>query len=267
MAHDGSLTIDDRHAGLLLRRLYDRYHRPEFIHPDPLEIVLERAPGEREVSGFIAASLALGRVDLILAAVRGLLARIEPPVETLSGATIDELRERLRGFRYRFFDSENVVSFLWGIGECLRRYGSIGQCLEACIEPGDEDVVPGLGRFAELFRSMCPGEIGILMSDIRKGGACKRLNLYLRWMTRHDSIDPGGFQLSPAMLIVPVDVHMLRTSRMLGFTQRKVPDLRASREITMALARYCPEDPVKYDFSMTRLGIHPDLRYTDLFGE
>lgn len=260
----GSLTINRVNAGEIVRNLYERYHRPEYIHPDPIEIVHEADPSSREIAALVASSLALGQVDLILKAARDVLRRIGRPAELLRHASLSELLSLFAGFRYRFFAAEHLAGFLVGIGECLRRYGSIEGCFLSCCDPCDEDLVPAMGRFVTLFRSLCPADIGILLSDPAKGSACKRLALYLRWMTRRDAIDPGGWRLSPALLVVPVDVHMLRVSTMLGFTTRRTPDLKAAREITRALREICPEDPVKFDFCMTRLGINPRLSYADL---
>jgi uncharacterized protein (TIGR02757 family) len=251
--------------GALLERLYERYHRPEFIHPDPLEIVLEAELADRECAGLIASSFALGRVDLILTTVRAILAALGPPATSLPGLRHADLERLFAGFRYRFFGASHIAAFLAGIGECLRRYGSIEGCFRSCFAPGDVNLIAASERFVALLRAMCPGNVGILLSDPGKGSACKRLHLYFRWMVRHDAVDPGRWKIPPGMLVVPVDVHMLRVSRMLGFTARRQPDLKAAIEITTVLSRYCPEDPVRFDFSMTRLGIHPDLTYSDLY--
>ena len=101
---------------------------------------------------------------------------------------------------------------------------------------------------------------GILITPPEKGSACKRFNLFLRWMVRCDSVDPGGWKcIDKKDLLVPVDTHMFDIATRLGFTHRRYGDLKAALEITAGFARYCPEDPVKFDFSLTRLGIHPDL--------
>ena len=78
-------------------------------------------------------------------------------------------------------------------------------------------------------------------------------------MVRRDDVDPGGWDdVSPALLIVPLDVHMHRIARRLGATARKSADLRAAMETTAAFRGICPDDPVRYDFALTRLGIHPE---------
>ncbi len=254
----------DPGVGRILERLYERFHRPEFVHPDPIEFVRAAEPADRETCGLIASALALGRVEAILEAVGGVLAALGRPDAAARSMTRRELRRLFRGFRYRFFSDRQLAAFLFAVGECLRLHGSLQACFRSFLLPGEESVRPAMKRFVAELRSLAAEDIGILLSDPAKGSACKRLHLYLRWMVRRDAIDPGGWDVAPSMLLVPVDVHMLRVSRMLGFTRRRQPDLAASVEITRCLALYCPEDPVRYDFSMTRLGIHPALTYDDL---
>lgn len=90
--------------------------------------------------------------------------------------------------------------------------------------------------------------------------ACKRLNLFLRWMVRRDEVDPGVWHDVPqSKLVVPLDVHMHGIARYLGFTHRKRADMRAALEVTAAFRRFAPEDPVRYDFALTRFGIREEL--------
>ena len=100
-----------------------------------------------------------------------------------------------------------------------------------------------------------------------KASAMKRLNLFLRWMVRQDEVDPGGWRVAPRLLIVPLDVHMHRCARALGLTQRNAADMKTALDITRSLAKFCPEDPVKYDFCITRFGIRPDMDEKTLTGK
>ena len=105
-----------------------------------------------------------------------------------------------------------------------------------------------------------PGKPRSLLPSPVAGSACKRLNLFLRWMVRRDEVDPGGWDhVPPSKLIVPLDIHMHRISLQLGLTGRKQANLKAACEITNAFRAIEPDDPVRYDFSLTRLGIRDDL--------
>jgi uncharacterized protein (TIGR02757 family) len=86
----------------------------------------------------------------------------------------------------------------------------------------------------------------------------------LRWLIRRDEVDPGGWDgIPPRMLVVPVDIHMHRIARTLKLTARSAADGRCALEITRAFAVISPDDPVRYDFSLTRLGLNPDVHMSD----
>ena len=134
---------------------------------------------------------------------------------------------------------------------------------------GDEEgtVLAGLGVFAAELTAH-GDESGRIVSHPRGKSACKKLNLYLRWMVRSDDVDPGGWRsVHPRQLIVPLDVHMHRMGRLLGLTDRKQADLAAALEVTAAFRAISPDDPVKYDFALTRLGIRADTDREAFLGQ
>jgi uncharacterized protein (TIGR02757 family) len=134
------------------------------------------------------------------------------------------------------------------------------------MRKNDETVLNGLELFAEKLISGGSGDPGHLIPPVGRGSACKRLNLYLRWMIRKDAVDPGGWDgISPSMLIVPLDVHMHRISRLIGFTERSQADMKAALEITSCFRKLYPDDPVRYDFTLTRFGIRSDMSLDDIF--
>lgn len=236
----------------ILDTVYAAYHKPEYIYPDPLAPVRTYSDvRDREVAALIASSLAVGRVELILKAVDQVLSPLGPhPADVIKKISLNDLQVQYSAFCYRFFKCREISSFLYAIGEALRQYGSLEELFVKC----------GMSGFMAFIDKYGSSRCGILITPPEKGSACKRFNLFLRWMVRQDSVDPGGWtRVKPADLLVPVDTHMFDIATRLGFTCRKSADLRTVREITAAFARYSPEDPVKYDFSLTRLGIHPDL--------
>ena len=100
-----------------------------------------------------------------------------------------------------------------------------------------------------------PG-VGYFFSRPSSGGACKRLNLFLRWVVRRDAVDLGVWSaVRPAQLIVPLDTHIIRVGRCLGMTARTSPGWRMATDITRTLRRLNPDDPVRYDFAMCHLGM------------
>lgn len=247
-----------------LEEHYQTFNHRDWIHPDPLEVVYRYAGAQdREVVALIAACLAYGRVQQILQSIEKVLVVLGPsPHECLAHADEMWLKEKLHGFKHRWTTAQELVSFLEGIGAVLGRFGSLEQCFLAHHRQNEETTSPGLSGFAgDLLNGGRPTS---LVSAPEKGSACKRLHLYLRWMVRSDRVDPGCWRgVSPSQLVVPLDTHMHRIALALGMTSRKQANFAAALDVTRAFRALCPEDPVRYDFSLTRLGIR---RETDLDG-
>jgi uncharacterized protein (TIGR02757 family) len=240
-----------------LEEAYERYNRRSFVHPDPLEFLFRYESGpDRELAGLIAACLAYGRVAQILKSIASILDATGPLSSYLATASRRELAGRFRHFKHRFTTGTEVAALLVGARAALEEHGSIEACFGSGLRPEDPDLVPAIGRFVAKLEAPSGGGCGSLLPTPGKGSACKRLNLYLRWMVRKDRVDPGGWDraLLPR-LIVPLDVHMHRVATQHGLTKRRNADMRAALEITAGFAAFCPEDPVKYDFALTRPGI------------
>ncbi|MFW6212550.1 MAG: TIGR02757 family protein [Spirochaetota bacterium] len=255
---------------------YRRYHRPSYIDPDPLAIVRRfESLADREVVGFLASALALGRVGGIVGAVDDVLARLHSidgrsPTGTLLENNPEAITGSLAGFCYRFFDQRQMAALLVALKRLLQEYGS----LESVFADGvvgvraPESVVrgsivmQGLSHLVSAIRRAADGALdrSILVAQPSKGSACKRLLLFLRWMVRADEIDPGGWcVVAPSQLLVPLDTHMISIGRAFGILRSASGSLRASARLTEALAYVDPDDPVRFDFSLARLGIHPDI--------
>lgn len=245
-----------------------------YLSPDPLEIVHRYARREdREVVGFLASSLAYGRVSQIIASVNRLLGIMEAdggsPAEFVRG--FDPARDggSLMNFRHRFNNGEDMACLLYWMRQAMEEGGSLGGYFLAGYRPEESNVGPSLSRFVrrllELDRGPffpaglpAPGQqVRYLLSTPEDGSACKRLNLYLRWMVRRgDKLDFGLWkEVSTAQLVIPLDAHVSRIARYLGLTTRRTTTWRTALEVTDRLRALDPKDPVKYDFSLCRLGI------------
>lgn len=242
--------------------LYGHYNRREYIHPDPLEFLYAyNTCGDREIVGFIASALAYGRVTQInrsVANVLGVMGR--SPREYLMKNRRSFFDAQFCGFRHRFTTGEELAALFDALRRIVARYGSLEECFAAKLSKGDSTVLNALALFVkELGRGMdCSG--GMFLPSPAKGSACKRLNLFLRWMVRCDDVDPGVWHtVSPSLLLVPVDTHMHRMGRILGLTRRRQADLKTALEITEGFRSISPEDPVKYDFALTRPGIRGSI--------
>ena len=247
--------------------VYADYNRPEWISPDPLECVLPyEDPLDREIAALVASGLAYGRVGQIVKSVRFVLDCLgTSPRATLERSSRSQLERDFSSFRHRFTPGEHLVGLLWGARTLFLRYGGLESAFLQGDNPG-ESYVPVLDAFLlELAQaSGCPGKNSLVCRP-SDGSACKRHWLFLKWMVRSDAVDPGGWgRCDPARLLIPLDTHMHRIGKALGFTTRKSADLKAAIEVTRGFSALVPGDPARYDFSLTRFGIRNDLRIEDL---
>ncbi|HQK95229.1 MAG TPA: TIGR02757 family protein [Armatimonadota bacterium] len=241
--------------------LYDRYNRRDRVHPDPVGFLYAyENPLDREIAGLVASCLAYGRVAQIHRSVADALSRLGRPASLLSGATPDDLHRIFDGFRHRFCSGEDLVPLLWGVRGVLDEFGS----LERAYCAGGRG---GLAAWVGRIERAAGAPLGHVLPSPAAGSACKRLNLFLRWMVRHDDVDPGGWErVSPASLRVPLDVHMHRIGRRLGFTRRAQADHRTVEEVTQAFREVAPHDPVRYDFALARSAMVGDPVLPALLG-
>ncbi len=245
----------------LLEELYFRFNRPEFISPDPLEVVIQYEDiRDREIVGLIAAALAYGRVAQIIKSVKKALEPLgASPRDFLDRTEEPELLRLLPGFKHRFTAGADLGAMLVGVKRATAEFGSLNQCFLDGHSQAAKNVLPALSAFTRRIACGFPGGCTSLLSSPERSSACKRMNLYLKWMVRRDAVDPGGWLgVSPAQLIVPLDSHMFRICGAIGLSSRKSPNIKTALDVTEGFARLCPEDPTKYDFAITRLGIRSD---------
>ena len=223
------------------------------IEPDPLQLVLRYDDAlDQEAAGLIAAAFAYGRADIIVSNIGAVLAKMTPsPHRYLESFDLKEARKRFAGFAHRFHKTPDLVAFLGCIASVLEEHGSIGNLFEHCYDPSDADIAPALARFVTAM-----GADGYLTSSPTDGSACKRMNLFLRWMVRRTPPDLGLWTfVDPSKLVMPLDTHVHRIATFLGLSDRKSGDWKTARALTDRLARFDPGDPVRYDFAICRLGI------------
>lgn len=239
--------------------LFKTYHKRRLVSPDPLQFLYRYTDrADREAAALICACFAYGNVTQILKNLTLILGKMTAPHRFILKSTPTQLTKAFAGFKYRFTTRQELCEFLLSMKRVLKKYGSLEDCFLAHDDPAAPTVCTALrGLARELRRG---ADIASLVPDPDKSSALKRLNLFVRWMVRTDEVDPGGWtRVDPARLIVPLDVHMHRVAHMLGLTARRSADMKTAVEISRALARFCPQDPVKYDFCLTRFGIRPDM--------
>jgi uncharacterized protein (TIGR02757 family) len=280
---DQSSPDFDPKIAAFLEEMYSRCDVAERLSRDPLAIVKRYSRAEDlELAGLVCSTLAFGSVGLIMDAC----ARALEPLGGTPAAALDSLAPKdilslWSSFQYRFCFPRDIAGLLLSARRARLEFGSLQELFLSCAASADLEnfdalqsrfsgnLLPALSRFVQTLRTWSAKASGgteiraNLLPDPADGSACKRLFLFLRWMVRKDAIDPGPWnRVSPSVLVVPMDTHMAATCRVrLGFLRERrsnaQPSLRDALEVTRRFTVYSPEDPVKYDFALTRPGIDP----------
>ena len=244
-----------------LERLYGLYNSRKWVHPDPLEFLYNYSElRDIEIAGLIASSLAYGRVAQILKSVSSVLEKMgTSPHDFLLSVTPSSLERLYSDFKHRFTTGDELARMLIGARSVIKQYGSLHGCFLSGYSDQDDTVLNGLSFLVNELGKKSKGQKNTLLALPEKGSACKRWNLYLRWMVRTDRVDPGGWTgICPSRLIIPLDTHMHRICLLMGLTKQKNAGMRMALEITDSFKKIEPKDPVRYDFALTRLGIRAD---------
>jgi uncharacterized protein (TIGR02757 family) len=161
-------------------------------------------------------------------------------------------------FKHRFTTDSELIEILLGLKTIISEYGAIENLFTNAYKK--TDIFNAMKAMSEAVKCRCSLPNHSMVPSPDRNSACKRLWLFLRWMVRKDNVDPGGWKdVLKKDLIVPVDTHMFRIAKMLGLTKRNQADMKSAVEITQGFAVINPEDPVRYDFCLTRFGIHPEI--------
>ena len=250
-----------------LDRLYSDFNVEESVADPVWRVRRYRRPDDQEVTGFIASALAFGRVQSVLNSIDGMLAVMgESPAAFVRN--FDPARDRhvFKHLVHRWTNGADFAALVWIIHEMLRRSGSIENFFVDGLEDDAIDVGAALQSFSTraleidvtpIYRRTKPKPgVAYFFSRPASGGACKRLNLFLRWMVRSDRVDLGIWKkVRPGQLIVPLDTHVIRVGQCLQLTRLKSPGWRMAADITSGLRAIDPIDPIRFDFSICHLGM------------
>lgn len=252
-------------------RLDDLYRTFDHVNSaaDPIHIVRRYSePDDREIVGFCASALAFGRVASVLQSIERLLDAMGPrPAAFVRNFDAGRHRGPLEPLVHRWIRGRDLVALLLILQRMLRQSGSVEAFFLAGDDAAQPDVGTALNSFSEralgtdlrpAYGARPPKRPGVCYFFPRPsaGSACKRLNLFLRWMVRKDEIDLGVWTgVSPARLVVPLDTHVIRLGRCLRLTRYASPGWKMAADITAALRALDPADPVRYDFSLCHVGM------------
>ena len=262
-----SLPATDPSFRERLESLYTTFDHTDSA-TDPVHIVRRyRSREDREIVGFCAAALAFGRVASVLHSIEALLQVMGPhPADFVREFEPVRDSARIEPLVHRWIRGRDLVALLLILQRILRDAKTIEAFFVAGDDPSSPDIGPALDAFATRALNVdlseaygrVPNRPGVCYFFPRPsaGSACKRLNLFLRWMVRRDAIDLGVWtHVSPSRLIVPLDTHVIRLGRCLRLTRYTSPGWKMAAEITASLRAINPDDPVRFDFSLCHVGM------------
>jgi len=257
-----------------LDNFLEQFPKEAHISNDPVQFVHRYDdPRDQEIAGLIASVFAYGNVTSVLRTVARALDYLGPrPSRTIAAFDPQSDGRRLRGFYHRFNTSRDLSVLFWILRRTFEEHGSLESAFTAALSPSDVDVTDALENFCtrllgfghERFypRGELKRRIGVrfLFPRPSEGSACKRMNLYLRWMVRpSDGVDCGVWRrVSPSQLIIPLDTHIARISTYIGLTAMRNPGWRMALDVTRSLRGLDASDPLRYDFALCHLGIAGD---------
>jgi uncharacterized protein (TIGR02757 family) len=251
--------------GSTLEGLYARYNHFDRIAPDPLQFVYRySAADDMEVAALLSAALAYGRVRQIETSLTRLFDVVGPHPACFVRNFDLRKRHRLADFKHRFTTGRDISDLFELLKAVYHRFGRLEAYFLHCDDPRNETILPALDAFcAGLLAgysgnngSAVPKGLSYLLARPSGKSACKRMNLFFRWMVRADDVDTGLWtSVDPARLVVPVDTHMARLCRFLGLHSSRTVTIRTALQITRGFADIEPRDPLKYDFALSRIGI------------
>lgn len=248
-----------------LNNAYEKFHKANFIDNDPIQIPhLFTAKQDIEIMALFAAILAWGQRKTIINSCNKLLQLFDnKPYDFIKNHKDSDLKIFLN-FTHRTFNSTDLLYFIAFLKQHYQKHSSLEKAFSHNFAANNTNVEPALINFHNYFISLAyfPPRTKKHIATPEKNSACKRLNMFLRWMVRKDDqdIDFGIWEtIKPNQLLCPLDVHVERQAKKLGLLQRQATDFKAVLELTENLKKIDKNDPVKYDFALFGLGVFANI--------
>jgi len=243
---------------------YNAFDRPK-LEPDPLQFLhLYKDERDIEVIGLLASIFAYGNVKQIENTLKKFIIVFDgKPYSFIKNFSLSKNSKKISAIKHRFYTEDDIAKLFIILSEEIKKHKSIKQIFLQGYNISDENVKSAISNFSNHFLNSFNQTFSEISNGIKfmfplpeKGSACKRMNLFLRWMVRKDELDFGLWSEIPASkLVIPVDTHIARISRSLKLTKRKNTDWKMAEEITGKLKKFDPADPIKYDFAICHIGI------------
>lgn len=246
---------------VFLNKKVAEYNQPSFIAVDPICIPHSFTQKQDiEIAGFFAAIFAWGNRTTIINKSKELLALMENAPHDFCLNHQDKDLKKLLEFKHRTFNATDVLYFVSFFKFHYTNNDSLETAFTKNLKKTDSNIEHALNGFYEYFFSLedVPKRTMKHIASPAKNSTCKRLSMYLRWMVRADKngVDFGLWKnISPAQLIIPLDVHVAAVARHFNLIQRKANDWQTAVELTNSMKMLDKNDPAKYDFALFSLGV------------
>lgn len=244
-----------------LDKLVQKYENKDFIKDDPVQFIHKfKTKKDIELAGFIASLLAYG-------SRKQFIKKLDQLFEIAENEPLNFIQnfesELIGDFNYRFGKPNDFIAIFQILKKLYNTSEGLGELFEHGYKQGKifENVVDYF--YSEGMKFNPNHGFYHMIPNPHKGGAMKRMCMYLRWMVRKSPVDVGIWNFMPASeLYIPLDVHVGRISRQMGLLKRNANDFKAVVELTNNLKKFCPEDPIKYDFAMFAYGVDQNVQKT-----
>lgn len=241
-----------------------RYFDFSQISPDPLEFPHRFSNDyDIEISAFIASVFAYGNVKQIISTLEKLHGTMgKSPYDFVKNYSPGKSAGKFSQIKHRFYTQEDITNFFCALNKIYNTYGSLKYLFLLYYFEKESNLKNSISLFSKHLLEICPAAgqashgMKFMFPDPYKGSACKRMNLFLRWMIRKDELDFGLWpEIKPSQLVIPVDTHVARICKELKLTKQKTVSWKMAEEITENLKKIDPADPVKYDFAICHIGM------------
>lgn len=241
-----------------------KYFDKSQISPDPLEFLHSYSNyHDIEISGILSSVFAYGNVKQIINILDKIHSAMDyKPYEFVMNFNVNKDSAKLSEVKHRFFSVNDIVKLFAALNKIYKVYGSLKYLFLLYYFEKDNSLKDTISFFSKHLTDLIsdglkPSHgIKFMFPDPYKGSACKRMNLFLRWMVRKDDLDFGLWcEIPTSKLIIPVDTHVAKICKKLKLTKQKNVSWKMAEEITEQLKKFDPNDPVKYDFAICHIGM------------
>lgn len=246
-----------------LEKLYKKYNQPNSAEDPVWNVLVQKDIVDQEILAFISATYAFGNIRQINRSLFKIIELLSPSAyQRILDLDYIFYLERNFEVKHRFLSHQEFIGLLKSLNVIYTHHVSLKKLFLLNYKPDDKNLKEAIIHFSKNLRELIHKQdphlkkIKFFFPSPESGSACKRINLFLRWMVRKDNVDLGLWsEIKTSQLIIPLDVHIYRVARHFQLTRLKRPSWNMAMEITESLKNFDADDPVKYDFALSHINI------------